>query len=423
MKNNYNFAPNNESSLHPVMRKYLFTFLSFAFFLITLITSCSSEEPLLASGQNPAAQESYHVSIPEALSRAEKLMETLDNHSQATRSLPPQREVRDINVIKQKMLTRSTSANLPDTLFYIINYADNSGFALVSADKRTVPVYAISSEGEFNIQDTVFNKGLAHFFENVSADMSHSISYPVLPVDTTKYTDIDIKTEEIIGPYLSKSQAEWNQTYPFNRLCPSIGNSKALVGCLAVATGQIMSFYQYPKAYMSHSYNWNNINSNHHCDDLAYLLSDLGRPENLDNDYGIRVTLALFNNLDRTLFNMGYEHCGYGIPFTRTDILKYLKNGPVFFSGRRYDNEGNSLGHAFVCDGYIEYLTTVALPNRDILYHCIWGWGGQCNGYYYWTDGFDLRNPIRLDPDEPQSSSDRFYNHGLNIWGNFKIRN
>ncbi len=38
-----------------------------------------------------------------------------------------------------------------DTLMYAINFADNQGFALVAADKRTSPVLAIIDEGSFNV--------------------------------------------------------------------------------------------------------------------------------------------------------------------------------------------------------------------------------------------------------------------------------
>lgn len=405
------------------MKKSILTILS----IITLIlASCTSEEPLNANHHENLPQESYFVPIPEALSKANSLMNALDAKSPSTRSSSSSRSVESIDVFKSKTLTRSETSILPDTLFYIINYTDNSGFAIVSADRRTRSIYAISTDGDFNIKDTVFNKSLAHFFENMEADMHHSISKvrPYQPIDTiiNPGTDIGTKTENIVGPYLSKSQADWNQKYPFNKFCFDSNGKSALVGCVAVAAGQIMSYYRHPDNYNSHEYNWDLINSDHFCNELAYLLSDLGREENLDMYYSPTSSSASLNRLDPTFYNMGYEHCGYGTYFTHEAIKKYLKSGPVYFSGYRYDNDGTSSGHAFVCDGYIEYLTTVAYPDTDILYHCIWGWKGHGNGYYYWTDGFDLNNPIKLDPDEPTGSIDRFYNHRLRIWGDFKIR-
>lgn len=405
------------------MNKSILTILPI---IALILVSCASEEPLNANHHENPPQESYFVPIPEALSKANSLMNVLDARSSKTRSSSNPRSVESIDVFKSKTLTRSETSILPDTLFYIINYTDNSGFAIVSADKRTTSIYAISTDGKFNIRDTVFNKSLAHFFENMEADMHHSISKarPYQPIDTIikPGTDIGIKTENIVGPYLSKSQADWNQSSPFNKFCFTLEGESAPVGCTAVAAGQIMSYYRHPNNYNSHEYNWDSINSDHYCNDIAYLLFDLGRKENLDILYTTGGSSAYSSRLDPTLYNMGYEHCGDGVSFTHETIKKYLKSGPVYFSGRRYDSSGISHGHAFVCDGYIEYLTTVAYPDTDILYHCIWGWGGLGNGYYYWTDGFDLNNPIKPDPDEPTGSINRFYNHGLYIWGGFKIR-
>ncbi|MBP3227945.1 MAG: Spi family protease inhibitor [Bacteroidaceae bacterium] len=37
-----------------------------------------------------------------------------------------------------------------DTLFYIVNFADDEGFALIAADKRTEPVYALVDQGNYD---------------------------------------------------------------------------------------------------------------------------------------------------------------------------------------------------------------------------------------------------------------------------------
>ena len=54
---------------------------------------------------------------------------------------------------------------------YLVNYADDAGFALLSADSRLRPIYAISDEGSMSFSDTTYNKGLALFARGVEAEI------------------------------------------------------------------------------------------------------------------------------------------------------------------------------------------------------------------------------------------------------------
>ena len=48
----------------------------------------------------------------------------------------------------------------------------------------------------------------------------------------------------------------------------------------------------------------------------------------------------------------------------------------VLFFVRKYTG-----GHAWVVDGYIDYVT--GWRSEEHLYlHCNWGWNGNCNGYF-----------------------------------------
>lgn len=44
--------------------------------------------------------------------------------------------------------------------YYILNFEDNAGFAIVSADRRRNDLYAISDEGSLHLSDTLENAGL-----------------------------------------------------------------------------------------------------------------------------------------------------------------------------------------------------------------------------------------------------------------------
>lgn len=53
-------------------------------------------------------------------------------------------------------LTKSGTTG-PDTLMYIVNYADDKGYTFISSDRRSGPVIAFVEQGNFSISDTVNN--------------------------------------------------------------------------------------------------------------------------------------------------------------------------------------------------------------------------------------------------------------------------
>lgn len=48
------------------------------------------------------------------------------------------------------METRSGIPVNLDSLFYIINFKDNKGFAIASSDDREVPIFALVEEGNYS---------------------------------------------------------------------------------------------------------------------------------------------------------------------------------------------------------------------------------------------------------------------------------
>lgn len=164
------------------MKKIFYSFMVLA---CVIITACTSEDSL-----NPpeptAVRNANKVTVREALSRADGYFNAF-NKQTGTRSSVSGRKVKSIEAVRSQATTRSYGSDIPDTLYYIINYADDSGFAVMSADKRTVPLYAISEDGRFDLNDTVYNKGLALFVHGMENDIL-ATPYkpgPVFPIDTT----------------------------------------------------------------------------------------------------------------------------------------------------------------------------------------------------------------------------------------------
>lgn len=399
-----------------------------------VLAACNSEEPIVppmvkndAMGANP-----YRVSLTDALKNADALFGEL-GEGETTRSA--ERKVESVEYYSRP----GTRALGGDTLLYLVNYADDAGFALLSADSRLRPIYAISDEGSMSFSDTTYNKGLALFARGVEADVENAIaSSPSIsfPIDSLILMRRVVREVE---PLLNYYQSRWNQTYPYNQYCFTDDGRPAYVGCTAVAAGMIMSYYKHPRTYAGYTFDWNAINSGQNDDDLARFLRSLGDENNLQMIYGAVVdgfgSISYNTRFFPTFENMGYGGYEEMQNFSEEEICTILDNhsssqlntmGPVLISGARMGASG-MVGHSWVIDGYVQYEVTSPLIGQgyvpdDILYHCVWGWGGNCNGYFYWARDLSFGGrPEELGPDDQYSTgSVPVYDFSLSYMGGFQ---
>ena len=76
----------------------------------------------------------------------------------------------------RQFATRATVDSLSiDTLLYFVNFADNQGFAVVAADKRTSPILALIDKGNYKAKDLAQedNPGFLSFIEQA---ITHEIN-------------------------------------------------------------------------------------------------------------------------------------------------------------------------------------------------------------------------------------------------------
>ena len=86
------------------------------------------------------------VSLKQALLYAEN---SINGIKPTTRGA--ERKVKSTEIYVAKPATRSAEGT--EVSFYLINYEDNQGFAMVSTDSRATPVYAYSVEGSLTAED------------------------------------------------------------------------------------------------------------------------------------------------------------------------------------------------------------------------------------------------------------------------------
>ncbi|MEO5979309.1 MAG: C10 family peptidase [Chryseolinea sp.] len=187
----------------------------------------------------------------------------------------------------------------------------------------------------------------------------------------------------------------WNQNANYNTECPALGCSanggRAWVGCVPVATGQIMRFYQYPT-----SLNWAEMPLTNSTPTTAALLRDIGN--RLQTTYGCDASSTTNANIKGTLASYGYPMPSDG-NYNFWTVASEIQNGRPVILGGYHDTQwwifGTQNGHTWVADGLIlsRYYSCSPDPNTpgewvavdqgySALLYMNWGWGGTANAWY-----------------------------------------
>ena len=295
--------------------------------------------------------------------------------------------------------------------YYVINFENDGGFALVSADDRNRPVYALSDEGKMVLSDTVNNIGLRTYINNLPSTPDEVNDWVLNPTNPRPDPTMSYSYKEV-APILTTSVRTWDQWAPFNKYCPKPSGStkNAPVGCLPLAVGMLMSYYEWPTAYNNIVFDWNDMKSNHNSDVLAKFLKILGDPENLNAQYGVNGTSAYSFRIVPTFKNMGYTNL-LSASFSEDKAVEILKQKmPILVTSESRSvpgSEPNRVGHAWVMDGlYVFKYMTNSLQDPQYKYaytyypHCVWGWGGLNNGYYYFSGNQVSGAPQYTEPEE-----------------------
>lgn len=94
--------------------------------------------------------------------------------------------------------------------------------------------------------------------------------------------------------------------------------------------------------------------------------------------------------------------------------------GPVMVYG---ENINTHNGHVWVIDGYcknISYKKDKNINRKTILFHCLWGWDGDNNGYFYLNNG-KLGGAANLFAGgDNERIDDRYIYSNLKFIANFK---
>jgi Peptidase C10 family/Spi protease inhibitor/Secretion system C-terminal sorting domain len=301
--------------------------------------------------------------------------------------------------------------------YYVFNDVAGKAFVMVAADDIVIPILAYSNEGAFDINHS--NPSALDWIDGYKNQITYVIEHEIAPQAGTAERWNDLKTvashtgakTTAVTPLIT---TKWDQAPYYNYLCPGVGSSKAVTGCVATAMAQIMKFWNWPTigtgyhtytpaSYSTISadfgntvYNWigmpNSVTSNNNA--VGTLMLHCGIA--VEMDYSPTGSGSYVINYEcwnhppncaeyalKTYFH--YKPTLKGVPRSGETgyfpvaamstaawiamIKAELDAGrPVLYSG----SSTTAGGHAWVCDGY----------NSTSMMHFNFGWSGASDGYY-----------------------------------------
>lgn len=243
-----------------------------------------------------------------------------------------------------------------DTLIYIVSMG-NDGFVVVSADRRTTPVWGYSDNGRYNpptMPPALL--GLLDAYKRTVSDIRQGL------IDPSEIEEVeDDKT--CVLPLLT---TYWGQRNGYNLFCPT--NCPA--GCVAVAMAQILKYWS---CRIPGNYAWNNMPDGAATTSSARLIADCGDACEMDySSGGSSSTITKARDGFVSDFDISssadVKRRFWHLRKWKGMLKDELEAGrPILYRGSDFSLSG----HAWVIDGY-----------RDGKFHCNWGWSRESDGYY-----------------------------------------
>lgn len=378
---------------------------------LTIEDELTDDEIRVLNWNRPNKTVSYQEAENDALA-------LIDIFSSSTRS-GTGKSILEYKILSSEVAGTRSSGTVADTTVYLFNLADNGGFILISGDIRTERILCYVEEGNLNVDEEVDNPGFAFFLTTAQLNLEYqkyradSLTNALLPVALEKSKYMAMKTEADatrapIMEYMSTGgtgtllKTSWHQGSPFNDKTKTSDGREAYAGCVAIATAQIMAYWQAP-----FGRSWGamiNDKGGAGREPVAQLISDIGIGVGMN--YGAvedgggsgAQSERVPSFLSKNGYSVNQGVCSYK-SFEASLRPNLDKAYPVYMSGHSFVKRKKFLGitvqttysggHAWVCDGYKTFSTESydGIPYLGTKYgltlaHMNWGWGGSRDGYY-----------------------------------------
>lgn len=343
------------------------------------------------------------VNIAETVS-PERALSVATSFFSSSANSQNQRGNLELELVHTENLNAAKAAK-PEPAYYVFSNPEGAGFVIIAGDDEIEPVIGYSFENKMDVNN--LPPGFVSYMYGIKLSIEAAKKNPAGMLSEAKakwnagYYSRSVTATPVVG---SLVKALWGQGSPYNDECPITSNfERTIVGCVAVAMGQIMQYWNYPEKgtgkrngidFGNTTYNWSkmrfSLNSSSAKDEkfaVAQLLRHCGA--SVDMDYGVKESGA--NPSPQAFENyFGYDKSArlvHKYNYSTDEWIQLLKDQlddfkPVLYSGfavkkmilgwPKYEK-----GHAWVCDGY----------DSDNKFHMNWGWNGSsADGYYIISD-------------------------------------
>ena len=381
------------------------------FVALSALVACNKDNASLIEVQeDPVVSEV--IPMEEAMANLEEFLSSYTNVTRAVKT----RNIADAEVFTfgpNTVKTKSDELNLPDTLMYVVNFADDNGFAILSANRRLLEdVYCVTESGSVTLTDLtkayngILNRAALTTRSSNDDDSFTSIGIDVVPqmilsamvleyqlgdlIEETDHVETRTSNQEY-GPWLD---TKWKQKGPFNDLIDQTpentdGDVDWPCGCTTIAVAQIVNYVRLPvnPVFNGVTIDWDLLSTVYRYDNYtnagsaeaqrqaANFLYTLGSADYCATEYGKTSSGADAMDAKRAFKKVGFKNLNRRIGCVNADkkrITEHIQNRkPIWMSGFTKGDGSDNVGHAWVVDGVM-----------GNYFHINWGWNGECDGYF-----------------------------------------
>lgn len=274
---------------------------------------------------------------------------------------------------------------------------NQEGYMIVSADDVAAPILGYSTTGSFDPDNMPDNM---RWWLN---QYKEEIEYATQNGAEAYAANVRPARPEI-APII---KTQWDQTGPYNRLCPVDPRLRpdtiCVTGCVATAMAQIMKSHDWPESFNADfnyrwavngsnlswkesnvTFDWANMLDSYkgkydktQADAVALLMKACGYSVDMTYTYNLSSANSYF--IPRALVNtFGFDKGVHTALRSLYDIYEWetlIYDNLNSCGAAIYFGKNDSSGHCFICDGYKD----------GGFFHFNWGWGGMSDGYYLLT--------------------------------------
>jgi len=372
-----------------------------------------------------------------------------DSNSKTKSTSSIQIEKVDLNLVSESKLKSLKSEN--DNPLFAFNIGEKEGFIIVSGNRTLRPVLAYSLEGKF---PTDKDHPVYNWVYGIIQSMSKTQEKKV---QDDRWQELLTTQNNEVNATPILIETNWKQTSPYNTYLSNKTAKSLPMGCVAIATAQILNYYKYPligtgdnsyneNGWFSNKpdlgvlyanfedkyYNWHLFKDYKTTEEIIEYYSDIEELSEIiyeiavaeEMDFGWDGSGTKFirvgggDAFDALKDNFGFPNVKFNIVDLTTNKENWkgiMKNEidnarPILYSGSK---NWFSSGHAFICDAY----------DDNDRFHFNWGWGHSesydGNGWFAIDDitpsdfdfsyGFDKTQMItNIRPDYVNPAQDQY---------------